>query len=479
MSSTPPATSFPLGAYLGNPDNSSAANEATFEADYSSFSSLLGAKPQFLVTYTDYNQPISAWINNAGWAASSFAASPDAKTAIPVIGLAFASTASGAGTPDAQFQAFASGQYDSVIQGIVQAWTSRGFKNLVFRPGWEMNLPGPTYAGDSAQSQADWVAAFRHVSTVLHQDAAALGAKAQVVWNPGTTNYSNAEATANLYPGNSYVDAVGADVYGDMYPYSDSSGAPAYHDWDTGGEDTSVAQFIADPVNRTHYWSYPAATKWVLDSSSGHSQSLTSLIQFAAQQGKPFVVPETGAGNSSAGTDVADDAAFPQWLASQLSATATAGEKIGFVNLWDSNGGGNYNFSSAADGKPQEAAAWAKYFGAQPAAASNTLTLDLSGDDWKGDPEFTVAVDGKQLGSAQSVAAVHGSGQSQAFSFPGLGAGSHDVALSFVNDAWGGAGTTGEDRNLYVDAVSYAGANYPADTASLHANGTVHFLVGN
>lgn len=38
MSSTSAVTPFPLGVYLGNPDNSSAANEAAFEADYSSFS---------------------------------------------------------------------------------------------------------------------------------------------------------------------------------------------------------------------------------------------------------------------------------------------------------------------------------------------------------------------------------------------------------------------------------------------------------
>jgi len=366
MPATTPTTPFPLGAYLGNPDNSSVANEATYEAKYSSFTADLGAAPQYMLSYVDQSQAVAQWAGNSQWASSSAAASVDAKNQTPVIALPLNSTAAGSATPDQQFQAFASGQYDGAIQGIVQAWVAKGFTNLVFRPGWEMNLQGSNYAGDSASSQADWVKAFQHVYTVLHQAAASAGINVQVVWNPGVTNYSNAEATTNLYPGDAYVDVVGADAYSDIHPYSDGGATPTYHDWNTGGEDTSVAQFIADPVNRAHYWSQPAATKWSSDGSNGHSQSLTSLIQFAQAHGKAFAVPETGAGNSDAGTDVSDDAAYPQWLAQQLAAAQAGGEKISFVNLWDSNGGGNYEFSKAADGKPAEAAAWAKYFGAAP-----------------------------------------------------------------------------------------------------------------
>src|SRR5271166_1298910 len=285
------------------------------------------------------------------------------------------SIAGGSLSPDQQYQAFASGQYDSVLTGIVSAWAAQGFTTLVFRPGWEFNVPGPTYVGDSAQSQADWVAAFQHIYAVLHAAAAADGVNVSVVWNPGVTNYSNAEATTNLYPGNRYVDAIGADMYADMYPYSDgnnSSGQPQYHDWATGQEDTTVAQFIANPINRAHYWTYPAATEWSLDGSGGHSQSFDSPIQFAEQQGKPFAVPETGAGNSNSRTDVQDDPTFPQWLSQQLIAAEAKRLTVDFVNIWDSNGGGNYQFSYASDGKPFEAAAWAQSFGA-------SINVPLSG----------------------------------------------------------------------------------------------------
>ena len=506
MAVTSSGTPFALGAYLGNPDNSSTANQALYDAKYTSFSQLLGAAPQYLVSFVDQNQAVSQWVGNSQWAATSAAASANARGQTPVIALPLNSNAAGAATPDQQFQAFASGQYDSVVQGIVQAWASKGFTNLVFRPGWEMNLQGPTYAGDSAQSQADWVKAFQHVSTVLHQAAAANGVGVQVVWNPSATNYSNALATTNLYPGDAYVDIVGADMYSDIYPFSDGTTPATYHDWNTGGADTTVAQFIADPVNRAHYWSQPAATKWSSDSSGGHSQSFTSLVQFAQAHSKPFAVPEAGAGNSNSGTDVTDDAAFPQWLAQQLTAAQAGGEKISFVNLWDSNGGGNYQFSSTADGKPGEAAAWAKYFGAQqtgaatapppaapvapttpvvpvtpttPAAASlgsgpDTLALLVSEDAWQGDAQFTVSVDGKQVGGTQTATASHAGGQTQAVNVLGtFGAGLHTATINFLNDAWGGTAAT--DRNLYVNSATLDGTAVPKSGLTLLSGGPQSF----
>ena len=517
MAANTVVTPFPLGAYTGTPDNSNAAYEASYEANYASFVSTLGAAPQFLDLYVDYTHPISQWVNSAGFAASSDAQSAVAKAQTPVIGLPMASTAAGSATPDQQFQAFASGHYDSVLQGIVKAYADQGFKSLVFRPGWEMNLQGPTYAGDSAQSQADWVRAFQHIYTVLHQTAAASGVAIQVMWNPGATNYSNAEATTNLYPGDAYVDTIGADIYADAYPYTDSNGAtPTYHDWTTGKEDTSVAQLLADPANRVHYWNNPAANIDSMDSSVGHSQSFASIVQFAEAHGKSLAIPETGAGNSNSGADVTDDAAFPQWLAQQLSAAQAAGEKIDFVNLWDSNGGGNYEFSNASDGKPQEAAAWAKYFGAQAAATTppptppvtppvtpppvtpptppivpvqpvvpaaltlgsghDAIVLALSEDAYQGNAQYTLAVDGKQVGGLQTETASHAAGQAQLVTLQGdWGDGTHVVSVDFTNDAY--AGTAATDRNLYAASASYNGAA-SAGSLTLLSAGTQSLTLG-
>ena len=43
-----------------------------------------------------------------------------------------------------------------------------------------------------------------------------------------------------------------------------------------------------------------------------------------------------------------------------------SGLKVGFVGIWDSNAGGNYAFSYAADSKPAELAAWRQYSGRPP-----------------------------------------------------------------------------------------------------------------
>ena len=356
------AATFALGAYLTNPNGSDATAEANFEANAASFASAMGSPATLLDVYVDKGQPVWNWASNASWQAWSNSQSPVASKMIPVIGLPMTSLAGGSPTPDQQYQAFASGQYDYAVQGVLQSWANAGFKQLVFRVGWEMNIGGDTYAGDDAQSQADWVSAFRHIYTVLHQAGSAAGVSVQVVWNPGVTNYSNVLATQNMYPGNASVDIIGADIYGGMYPFSDGSGTQ-YHDWVTGGEDYSTSDFIAKGGNRSHYWSYPAATKWSLDGSNGHSQSLISLMAFAKSHGKPFALPEVGGGNSQPGNDVTDDGTFPWWLGTVVKNAAKNGLQIAFVCVWDTNDEGNYQFSFPTDNKPMERLSWGKWVG--------------------------------------------------------------------------------------------------------------------
>jgi hypothetical protein len=100
---------------------------------------------------------------------------------------------------------------------------------------------------------------------------------------------------------------------------------------------------------------------------------------------------------------------------------------------------------------------------ASAAASAGVLVLHLSEDAWDGDAQFTVSVDGAQIGDAQSVTASHSAGQVQNFAFDGLfGTGPHMVAVDFLNDAWGGSAAA--DRNLYVDAITLGGG-----TSSLNA----------
>jgi uncharacterized protein YccT (UPF0319 family) len=101
---------------------------------------------------------------------------------------------------------------------------------------------------------------------------------------------------------------------------------------------------------------------------------------------------------------------------------------------------------------------------------SDTLVLKVSEDAYKGDAQFTVSVDGKQLGGTFTATAPHSSGATQDFTFKGdFGSGPHKVAVSFVNDLNGGSPSL--DRNLYVNDVVYNGTDTKQGTA-LYANVT-------
>ena len=75
------------------------------------------------------------------------------------------------------------------------------------------------------------------------------------------------------------------------------------------------------------------------------------------------------------------------------------------------------------------------------------------------------------MGGTQTALASHAAGGAQTFILQGTFAGAaHDLAVSFLNDGYGGAGA---DRNLYVDSVAYGGQTRNA-VASLWSNGSAH-----
>ena len=128
----------------------------------------------------------------------------------------------------------------------------------------------------------------------------------------------------------------------------------------------------------------------------------------------------------------------------------------------------NPNTATSAAPPPPEAST--------PGAEASTLTLSLSEDAWEGDAQFSVAIDGTTIGAPQSVTALHGSGAAQTFTFDqALTPGTHDVAVSFLNDAYGGSTST--DRNLYIDGASVGGTAVPGAAATLLSASTQHISV--
>ena len=129
----------------------------------------------------------------------------------------------------------------------------------------------------------------------------------------------------------------------------------------------------------------------------------------------------------------------------------------------------------------------------QPAApvitgsGPDSLVLQISEDafidgtsDAAGDATFTVSIDGKQQGGTLTAQASHSAGAPQSFTFKGhFGTGSHNVAVTFLNDAYSPSAPDAKgsvDRNLYVDGVTYEGTD-TKQLAPFYSGGTQTFTV--
>jgi len=111
-----------------------------------------------------------------------------------------------------------------------------------------------------------------------------------------------------------------------------------------------------------------------------------------------------------------------------------------------------------------------------PPPPTTGLVVSLSEDPWQGDAQFTISIDGQQVGGVRTVTASHAAGQSQAFAVDAtLTAGTHQVGIAFINDAWGGSAST--DRNLFLTGATYNGQAIAGSTATLFSNGTASFDV--
>ena len=108
-------------------------------------------------------------------------------------------------------------------------------------------------------------------------------------------------------------------------------------------------------------------------------------------------------------------------------------------------------------------------------SGSDHLDLGISEDAYRGDAQYTVSVDGKQVGGTLTAKASHAAGQTDRLTVNGnWGAGTHSFSIDFLNDAWGG--TSGTDRNLYVSGAAYDGTTVANSSLALHSEGSQHFL---
>ncbi len=112
-------------------------------------------------------------------------------------------------------------------------------------------------------------------------------------------------------------------------------------------------------------------------------------------------------------------------------------------------------------------------------SGSDKLVLKISQDAYQGDAQYTVSVDGKQIGGTLTAHASHTAGQSDTVTVSGdWGPGDHQVSINFLNDAYATPYSPSTDRNLYVDGATYNGTDVSGSKLTLMSAGaqavTVH-----
>ena len=145
----------------------------------------------------------------------------------------------------------------------------------------------------------------------------------------------------------------------------------------------------------------------------------------------------------------------------------------GVVSAPDGRDPGLYGANSAGSiGAPSPTSPIATSVG----SGSDQLVFKISQDAYKGDAQYTVSVDGKQIGGTLTAHASHAAGQSDTVTLKGDWAvGDHKVSVNFLNDAYDGTAST--DRNLYVDTATYNDAAVSGSQLALKSAGTQAFTL--
>ncbi len=143
--------------------------------------------------------------------------------------------------------------------------------------------------------------------------------------------------------------------------------------------------------------------------------------------------------------------------ASGIQATAAV-SAYGMAQWSMTSGGAGYKVSDVLSFSPNGA------------TSAVHLVLNISEDAWQGDAQYTISIDGQQLGGTRTATASHATGQTEAVPVDtALTPGPHSVVVNFLNDAYGGTPAT--DRNLYVDGLVLNGAVVPNQSAVLLSAG--------
>jgi hypothetical protein len=112
-----------------------------------------------------------------------------------------------------------------------------------------------------------------------------------------------------------------------------------------------------------------------------------------------------------------------------------------------------------------------------PPPTTDVLALRMSEAAYQGNAEFTVDVNGTQVGGTFTTTALHSAGDAETVSLLGdWKSGVNDVQVNFINPDDGGSAS--EERSLSVNSIAYNGVTDAGTSATLTSAGSADFTVG-
>ena len=246
--------------YLGDdsPPSAVAALEQSTGVTYNCVELFAGGDPE----WSDWDNPWPTKIVSDGWDAW-LAASPEHQLVLYLPLVPNSVSPTGTPTNTAWEANCASGAYDQYAVTLGENLVAAGAGNSVIRLGaefngnWENDFLGNPSDANYSTELANWAECFQNEVTAMRS---VTGAHFLFDWSPNTctTNIPLAEA----YPGNAYVDIIGADFY---------------------DEDCQTLKTAAEEG-----WS----ELYTIDPSI--QNSMAGLVAFAKAENKPLSIPEWG-----------------------------------------------------------------------------------------------------------------------------------------------------------------------------------------
>jgi hypothetical protein len=205
----------------------------------------------------------------------------------------------------------ASGGADGYFKTLAKNLVANGFGSSYIRLGWEFNGSEMGWAVCNEQGTAlsswagDFVPAFRNIVTSMRSVS---GADFKFIWNPLVS--SNVGCAGNnlekFYPGDSYVDSVGLDVYDGL------------------GQSTSDAARWTDLLNGVNAGHWTPAVPTPINGQKFQGYGLNWVAAFAKEHNQPISIPEWGLDSTGTNGGGGDDAYFMTHMATWIKANATA-----------------------------------------------------------------------------------------------------------------------------------------------------------